>query len=96
MKILRTRYDPKTGEFLGLEHCVALITFPNDPQEQFFDYGYSKDNSKVLFCTQKLKIPNSFKMTIFGMHRMKYEGRAFTTDFSERFFYFSMKKLTST
>ena len=30
------------------------------------------------------------------MHRMKYEGRAFTTDFSERFFYFSMKKLTST
>ena len=26
VKILRPRYDPVTGEFLGIEYCVALIT----------------------------------------------------------------------
>ena len=33
VKILRPRYDPITGECLGIEYCVALITVRNDPQE---------------------------------------------------------------
>ena len=77
VKILRPRYDPISREFLGIEHCIALITVKNDPQEQFFDYSYNKENAKVLYSTRKLKIPNSFKTTIFGQHRMQYEGGAF-------------------
>ena len=48
VKILRARYDPISGEFLGIEYCVALVTVRNDPEEQFFDYGYDKENSKVI------------------------------------------------
>ena len=88
VKILRSRYNPVSGNFLGIEYCVGTITVRNDPQEQFFDYGYNKDNAKVLYCTQKLKMPNSFKMTIFSQHRMQYEGGAFNTqDFSQIYFY---------
>ena len=53
VKILRPKYDPINGEFLGIEYCVVLITVKNDPDEQFFDYGYIKDNSKLF------KIQNS-------------------------------------
>ena len=55
VKILRSRYDPVSGEFLETEYCIAVITVRNDPEEQFFDYGYSKDNSKTLYSTRKLK-----------------------------------------
>ena len=77
VKILRPRYDPITGEFLGIEYCVALITVRNDPQEQFFDYGYNKENLKVLYSTQKLKFLNSFKTAMFAQHKMQHEGGVF-------------------
>ena len=48
VKILRPRYNPVSGDFLGIEYCVGTITVCNDPQEQFFDYGYNKDNAKAL------------------------------------------------
>ena len=66
VKILRTIYDLETGKFLGLEYCIALITVKNDPNEQFFDKGYVKSDSKVLYSTKKSKIPRSFKATSFG------------------------------
>ena len=38
--------------------------------------------------TKKLKIPSSFKATVFGVHKMQYEGGAFSEeDFSQIFFY---------
>ena len=74
VKILRTRYDPANGKFLGIENCVALITVKNDPEEQFFDYGYVKANSKMLYSTKKTKIPSSFKATAFRTHKNQYEG----------------------
>ena len=73
VNILRPRYNIITDEFLGIEYCIALITVRNDVDEQLFDYGYNKDNSKLMFSTKKLKIPSSFKSTIFGQHRMRYE-----------------------
>ena len=77
VKILRPRYDPISGEFLGIEYGVALVTLRNDEEEQLFDYGYSKANSKVLYSTRKLNVPSSFKTTIFGQHKIQYEGGAF-------------------
>ena len=88
VKMSRARYDSISGEFLGIEYCIALITVRNDLQEQFFDYGYNKENLKVLYYTRKLKMPNSFKTTIFGQHRMQYEGGTFAKQkHSDIYFY---------
>ena len=88
VKILRPRYDPVSSEFLGIEYCVALVTVRNDQEEQFFDYGYDKVNSKVLYSTRKLKVSSSFKTTIFRQHKIQYEGGAFDEQkFSKLLFY---------
>ena len=70
VKIVRAKYNTVTGQFLGLENCLAYLTARGDFQEQFFDYGYSKDNSKILYSTHKMKVPNSFSSTIFNRHRI--------------------------
>ena len=88
VKILRTKYDPVNGKFLGIEYCVALLTVKNNPEEQFFDYGYVKANSKMLYSTRKSKILSSFKATAFDNHKNQYEGGVFLEeDFSKIFFY---------
>ena len=88
VKILRTKYDPANGKLLGIEYCVALITVKNDPEEQFFHYGYVKTNSRMLYSTRKSKIPSSFKATTFGTHKNQYEGGVFLEqDFSKIFLY---------
>ena len=33
VKILRSQYDPVSGEFLGTEYCIALITVRSDLEE---------------------------------------------------------------
>ena len=88
VKILRSRYDPVSGEFLGIEYCIAVITVRNDPEEQFFDYGYNKDNSKTLYSTRKVKIPSSFKSTVFGIYKNKYKEGAFSDELSSRIFFY--------
>ena len=70
VKLMRPRYDTTTGNFLGLENCLAYLTVRGDYHKQFFDYDYSKENSKVLYSMLKLKIPNSFTSTIFNRHRI--------------------------
>ena len=79
----------KRNRKLGIEYCVALVTVKNALEEQFFfDYGYHKDNFKMLYSTRKLKVPNSFKTTIFGQHKLQYPGGAFDEQkFSKLFFY---------
>ena len=68
LKYYRKKYDSATGKFLGVEYCVALTTV-NSPEEQFFDSGYVKANSKMLYSTRKSKIPSSLKATTFGYHK---------------------------
>ena len=42
----------------------------------------------MLFSTKKLKIPSCLKGTVFGIHKMQYEGGAFSKEsFSKIFFY---------
>ena len=96
VKILRSGYDPISGEFLGIEYCVALVTVRNDPEEQFLDYNYHKENSEVLYSTRKLKVPNSFKTTIFGQHRMQYEGGAFHERKLSKLFFICLQPSTET
>lgn len=87
VKILRPKYNLTTGEFLGLEYCIAFLNVRNDLQKQFFDYGYTKDNSRILFSVQKMKIPNSFKTTMFNKHKIQHVAGAFTTESSDAFFF---------
>ena len=88
VKMLRSKYDPTNGEFLGIEYCVALVTVKNDLDEQFFDYRYNKENFKLLYSIQKVKIPGSFKATCFGTYKNQYEDRVFSEEgFSRLFFY---------
>ena len=76
------------ANFLGSNTVLPFITTRYDQDEQFFDYCYHKDNSKVLYSTRKLKIPNSFKTTIFGHHKTLYESGAFDEqEFSKLYFY---------
>ena len=90
VKILRPRCDATKGEFLGLEYCTAYLTVRNDLNEQFYDYSYSKENSKLLYSTHKIKILSSFSTTIFSRHRLQYESGAFAeTDLSNTFFLLS-------
>ena len=49
VKILRPKHNISTGDFLGLEYCLACLTVRNDPEEHLFDYGYTK--AIVKFCT---------------------------------------------
>ena len=88
VKILRSKYDVNTGRFLGLEYCLAYLSNRGDFKEQLFYYGYSKENSKILYSTHKMKVPNSFSTTIFNRHRIQYESGAFgETESSNIFFY---------
>ena len=90
VKMLRPKYDPTNSELLGIEYCVALITVKNNLDEQVFDYGYNKENSKLLYSIQKVKIPSSFKATCFGTHQNQHEDEVFSEeDFSRLFFYLS-------
>lgn len=54
-KIIREKYDTVTGQLLGLENCLAYLTVCGDFQEQFSDYSYSKENSKILYRIYKMK-----------------------------------------
>ena len=86
-KIIKPKYDHVRGEFLGLIKSLGYLTVRRDDHEHFFDYGYNKENSKVLYSTHKMKIPNSFSSTIFIKHRIQFEAGALSeTEFFNVFF----------
>ena len=85
--IFRLKYDTVSGESLGLVETLAYLTIHGDSMECFFDYGYSKENSKVLYSHYKMKIPNSFLGTIFNRHRIQYEFSALDMESSKTYFF---------
>ena len=87
-KIIRPKYDPVSGQFLGLVQTLDYLTVRGDDQECFFDYGFSKESSKVVYSTRKMKISNSFSSTIFNRYRIQFEAGALSeTEFSNVFFF---------
>ena len=62
-------YNTTTGLFYGITRKLGLITVLGDEQEQFFSYGYSKEKSKVLYCSMKTQMPNIFSSTCFKKHK---------------------------
>ena len=87
LKMIKPKHDPVTGQFLGLIESLSYVTV-RDEQVHFFVYGYNKENSKILYNTHRMKIPNSFSTTIFNRHRIQYESGAVSEpDFSKVFFF---------
>ena len=76
-----------TGQFLGLEYCLAYLTVRGSFHEQFFDYGYTKENSKILFSHHRMKMPTSFSTTIFNRYRIQYDPSAFAEIDSSNIFF---------
>lgn len=62
-------YNTTTGLFYGITRKLGLITVLGDEQEQFFSYGYSKEKSKLLYCSMKTQMPNIFSCTCFKKHK---------------------------
>ena len=62
-------YNLSTGLFYGITRKLGLITLLGDEQEQFFSYGFSKERSKLLYCTMKTQMPNIFSCTCFKKHK---------------------------
>ena len=85
-RIIKLKYDHVSGEFLGLVEGISYLTVRDD--KHFLDYGCNKENSKILYSTQKMKIPNSFYSTIFNRDRIQFETGSFSeTEFSNVFIF---------
>ena len=87
IKIFRPRYDTIYGKLKGLHEILGYIIVRGDADEHFLDYGFSKQNSKILSSFYKKRMPNSFSVTFFNRYRIQYESRAFQTNRSHVHFY---------
>ena len=70
-KIFRPKCDTVSRQFWGLVETLGYLAVYGDSVECFLDYGYSKENSKVLYSNHKMKIPNSFSSTLFNRHMIQ-------------------------
>ena len=52
-KIYRPKYDTVTGHFLNLYENMGYLLVRGDSDKCFLDYGYSKENSKILHSFHK-------------------------------------------
>lgn len=87
MKMFRPKYDSVSGTFQGLYETIRYIMVRSNADEHFLDYGYSKQNSKILHSFHKRRMPNSFSGIFFNRHRIQYESRAIDTKFSKMFYF---------
>ena len=82
----RRKYDQVTGHFLGLYESIGYITVRGDYEEHFFDYGFCKEKSKLLYSYHKTVISSSFSGTFFNRHKISYESGSLPTDSSNIYF----------
>ena len=86
-KIYHPRYDTVSDHFLGLYETHGFLMAPGDSDECIFDYGSSKQNSKILHSYHKKMMLNSSSGTFFNRHRIQYESGAFNTESSKTYFF---------
>ena len=46
-------YNKSAGLYGGLKEMLGHITLGGDERELFFSYGFSKEKSNLLYCSQK-------------------------------------------
>ena len=74
VKYLRPRYNPETGEFLGIYETISFLVARGDPFEIFLNYGFDLEKSKILYSTFRKKIPTSYCGTMFNRHKQMIES----------------------
>ena len=79
----RSRYDTLTGQLLRLYEKLVYLMVRDDSDKCFLDYGYLKQNSKILHSYHRKRMLNSFSGTFFNRHRIQYESGALNTGFSK-------------
>ena len=88
--MVRPCYDPKTGEFKGLQVTISFLVLRHSPEEVFFDYGYDCEKSKILYSHYRRRIPNSFSGTKFNRHGTTIESGQAEGNFSNIFFFLAI------
>ena len=68
--------------FLGLYQTIRFMVARGSPDAVLFNYGYDKDQSKVLYSQYRRRIPNSFSRTILSLHRAMIETGEIHSEFS--------------
>ena len=61
-------YNTKNGLCRGLTKTLGYIILRVDVSESFFSYGYDKEQSKVLYGTNRQPLLNIFQCTAFKKH----------------------------
>ena len=69
VKLVAPFYNEQTGEVLGLRKSLGFINLRGDEEDAFFNYGFSKNKSKVLYAAQKMVTSKVFSGTVFKRHR---------------------------
>ena len=87
VEMFHQHYDNVTGHFQGFCESLGYIMIRGDVDEHFFNYGYSKQNSKILHSFHKKRMPNSFSDTFFNRHKIQYESGALQTKFSQIYYF---------
>lgn len=70
VKLYRPRYDIIRGIFQGLYETLGYLMVRGDGDKHFIDYGFCKQNSKILYSHHKKRMPSSFSGTFFKRHRI--------------------------
>ena len=74
LKMVRPKYNTETGEFLGLCKTFSYMLVRGSPEEVIFNYGFDKENSKVLYSHYRRRITNAFCGTMFNRHKLLVES----------------------
>ena len=84
VKYIPPKYNPETGEFLGIYETIGFLVVRGDPFEVFLNYGYDQK-----FCIQPLakKILSCFCGTMFNRHKQLVESGRMNLEMSQLFFY---------
>ena len=87
VKLYWPRNDQVTGNFQGLYEIIGYIIVRGNPEEHFFDYGFCKENSKLLYSYHKRIIPSSFSGTFFNRYKINYESNTLPANRSNVYFF---------
>ena len=87
VKMFRPCYNTVAGHFQGLYETLGYIMVRGDEDEHFLDYGFSKQNSKILHSYHKKHMPNNFSGIFFNRHRIQYESGTLNTNFSQIYYF---------
>ena len=79
-------YDTTTGQFFGVKETLGYIMARNELEESFLTYGYSAEDSAILFCYSKQPMPNIFRSAAFNAHKLQTYADS-STQMSDVFFY---------